>query len=121
VSGERASQIRALSKALVAIVPQAATVALPWATKLYDEHNIRVGGSPADDAETVPAQHHTDKLSHDGWEWLSKHDPAMAERIAGAQTEAERAALRAELAPKIPRELVDAARQLEALEHDVTE
>jgi hypothetical protein len=119
MSGGRASQIQALSRALIAITPQCAPVSLPWATKLYDEYNVRIG-EPAG-AENAAAQDPTGKLSRDGIEFLRKHDPKMLERIEAAQTDDERAAMLAELRPKIPAELVTAADQLEALEDDATQ
>lgn len=115
MTSSRADQIQALAKVFVEMMPQTATVALPWATKLYDDHRVRI------EVDAPPPQEFSPQVVTDAARvFLRKENPVLAARIDAAVNDEERALLLAELGATVPADLKAAEQHLGKL-GDVTE
>lgn len=99
---DRENQIQGLAKALGAIVPQVGPIAVEWATRLYDNHGVRVEAV----VPREPTQFESVLMTA-----LNKHDPALAQRIATASPQ-QRPAMLAELEAKIPAPLLKVLKEI---------
>jgi hypothetical protein len=128
-----ADQIKALSRVLVGLMPQARMIATQWAERLYD-HGVRMHPELADDApppvEPRPEITPEVRAAAEERAWATLREMGqqfpylapMVRKIEAAQAPAERAQLLAELRSRIQPEVFEAAQQqAEQLRRDSTE